>query len=181
MANTDRPRGAIPIRRLDGGACLPANPYSVDASNATAIFIGDFVKLEADGNVAPAAAGDRILGVCMGVLGGYDNLGTRHLAATTAGDILVNDDPDTISELQEDDGGTALTAAARGALTDIVAGAGSATTGISAHELNQDAVEVTSGQLRLLRLVNRENNAYGDNADWEVMVNEHEFTQTAGV
>lgn len=175
MPNVDRPRGAIPVRRMDGGACLPANKYSVDVGNATAIFIGDFVKLEADGNVAPAGAGDRILGVCVGVANDYDNLTRRYLPATTAGDIFVVDDPYTIFELQEDDGGTALTAAGRGGVVEIVAGTGSTTTSISAHELDQDSVGTTSRQLRLIRLVPREGNDYGDNADWEVLINEHEF------
>lgn len=181
MANTDRPRGARPIKRLDGGACLPANPYTVDSSNGTAIFIGDFVKLEADGNAAPAAAGNELLGVCVSVAGDYGNLGRRFLPASTAGTILVSDDPDTVYELQEDDGGTALAATEVGALVDIVAGSGSTTTSISAHELDQDSVDTTSGQLRLLRKVDREDNAYGDNADWEVQINEHIFRGTDGI
>jgi len=181
MANVDRPGGARPIKRLDGGACLPANPYTVDASNSTAIFPGDFVTIEADGNVIPAAAGGRILGVCVDVDGDYDNLTRRYLPATTAGTILVQDDPDCVFLVQEDDGGTALTSEARGGLTDIVAGAGNTTTSISAHELNQDGIGTTSAQLRLLRLHATPNNAYGDNADWEVVVAEHEFRQTTGI
>lgn len=167
----------------NGSSNIPVNKYDVDATNATAIFVGDFVKLEADGNVAPAAAGNRILGVCVGVMDDYDDLSRRYLPATTAGKILVADSPDTVFEVQEDDGGTALTSAARGALVDIVAGAGSATTSISAHELDQDSVDTTSGQLRLLSITDVENNDYGDNADWLVLINEHEFNQntTTGV
>lgn len=181
MANTDRPKGAIPIKRMDGGACLQANPYTVDSSNGTAIFVGDFVKAEADGNVAPAAAGNELLGACVGVLGDYDNLSRRYLPASTSGTILVQDDPYTIFEVQEDDGGTALTSAARGALVDHVATAGATSTSISKHELDQDSVGTASGGLRLLRIVDREDNAYGDNAKWEVVINEHEFRGTDGV
>ena len=181
MANANRPKGALTIRSLDGSTATPVNPYAVDASNATAIFLGDFVKREADGNIAPAAATNVILGVAVGVADDYDNLTRRYLPATTAGTVYVVDDPDMIFEVQEDDGGTALTAAARGANTDIVAGAGSTTTSISAHELNQDGVTSATAQLRLMRIVPREGNAYGDNADWEVMINEHAYTTAAGV
>ena len=182
MANTDRPRGAAPVKMTNGSSNVPVNAYAVDASNGTAIFVGDFVKLEADGNIAPAAAGNRLLGVAVGVDGDLDDLSRRYLPASTAGTIFVADHPDTVFELQEDDGGTALTAAARGALVDIVAGTGSTTTSISAHELDQDSVDTTSGQLRLRSLAtNDPNNTYGDNADWLVTIHEHEFTATTGV
>ena len=181
MPNANRPRGARAVRRIDGGACLPSNPYTVDASNGTAIFVGDFVKLEADGNVAPAAAGNALIGVVTAVADDYDNLARRYLPASTAGTVWVNDDPEAVFVVQEDDGGTALTAAARGANVDIVAGTGNTTTSISGHELDQDSVGVTTGQLRLLRLVDTENNDYGDNADWEVRINEHQSRTIAGV
>jgi len=182
MANVDRPKGAVPVRMTNGSKNIPINSYAVDASEGTAIFVGDFVRLEADGNAAPAAAGERLLGVCVGVDGDLDDLSRRYNPATTAGTIFVADHPDTLFEVQEDDGGTALTAAARGALVDIVAGAGSTTTSISAHELDQDSVDTTSGQLRLRQLsTNDPNNTYGDNADWLVTIHEHEFTATTGV
>ncbi len=182
MANVNRPRGARAVRMTNGSENIPQNSYSVDASNETAIFLGDFITMETDGNVKPAAAGGRLLGVCVGVDGDLDNLGRRHLPATTAGTIFVADSPDTMFELQEDDGGTALTSAERFALVDIVAGAGSATTSISAHELDQDSVDTTSGQLRLHGLAGEDpNNAYGDNADWLVTINEHEFSAATGI
>jgi len=181
MANANRPKGATPVRSLDGSTAIPVNPYTVDSSNGTAIFLGDFVAREADGNIAPAAAGGVILGVAVGVADGYDDLSKRYLAASTAGTVYVVDDPSIIFEVQEDDGGTALTAAARGANVEIVAGAGSTTTGISAHELDQDSVTNLTAQLRLIGLTPRANNAYGDNADWEVLINEHFYTAAAGV
>jgi hypothetical protein len=182
MANKDRPRGAYPTRNVGGGKSFATNEYSVDASNGTAIFPGDFVQLEADGNVTPATAGTgvEILGVVAGVVGRYDDLSLRYLPASTAGTVSVYDDPYTMFAVQEDDGGTALTAAARGANVAIIAGAGSTTTSISAHELDQDSVVATTEQLRLVRLIPVEDNAYGDNADWEVLINEHEYKQAVG-
>lgn len=182
MANADRPNGARVVRHLNGTTSLQTNKYSVDSSNSTAIFIGDFIIAEADGNVAPytGTSGGDLLGVCVGVLGGYDDLSNFYLAASTAGDIMVCDDPDAIFAIQEDNAGTALTLAARGANCDVLATGGSTTTGISAHEIDRSTVVATIAQLRLLRLVERDDNAYGDSAEWEVMINEHEYKTTAG-
>lgn len=190
MANTDRPRGATPIRYLGGapynGAC---NPYNVDSLNATAIFVGDFIIREADGNVAPytGSGGGNLLGVCVAV--GTDsrtyaspsNLDRRYLPASTAGTVLVADEPDLVFVCQEDDGGTALVAADAGTNCDVLATAGSTTTGQSAHEIDRSTVVTTTAQLRLIRLFDREDNAHGDWAKWEVLINEHVYRSTSGV
>ena len=177
MANADSPSGARPVRHINGSTAIPSNSYSVDSSNSTAIFIGDFIIREADGNVAPysVTTGGNLLGVCVGVEDGYDNLTQRYLAASTAGNIMVADDPDLIFEIQEDSGGTALTSAARGANCDVVANAGSTSTSMSAHEIDQSQITAAVAQLRLHRIVPREDNAYGEHAKWEVMINEHEL------
>ena len=175
MANIDSPRGARPVKRLDGGSAVVTNKYVVDASNGTAIFIGDFIKLENDGNVAPAAAGGNILGVCVGVLDDYDNLTRRYLPASTAGNILVCDDPWMIYEVQEDSVGGDLAHTNIGNNCDLVAGSGSTTTGISAHEIDASDAKTGIAQLRLLRISPRDDNAIGTNADWHVVINEHAF------
>jgi hypothetical protein len=173
----------LPYRHLDGSTQIPVNPYGVDASNATAIFLNDFMIAEADGYVAPytGTGGGNLLGVCAGVQGGYSDLSTRYLAASTAGTVDVVDDPDVIFICQEDDAGTALTVAARGANCDVLATAGSTTTGVSAHEIDRSSVTSATAQLRLMSLVNRDDNAYGDSADWEVVINEHAYKATAGI
>ena len=83
--------------------------------------------------------------------------------------------------IQEDDAGTALTVAAVGANCDVLATAGSTTTSQSAHEIDRSTVVTTTAQLRLLRLVERDDNDYGDSAEWEVLINEHAYKSTAGV
>lgn len=190
MANADRPRGAVPVRYLGGapynGAC---NPYSVDSSNATAIFVGDFIIRENDGNVAPytGSSGGNLLGVCVAVgpnskiYADPSNLDRRHLPASTAGTVLVADEPDLVFVCQEDDGGTALVAGDAGANCDVLATAGSSTTGQSAHEIDRSTVTTSAAQLRLLRLLDREDNAHGDWAKWEVLINEHVYRSTSGV
>ena len=177
MANADRPKGAAPVRNLNGGTAIQTNDYTVDSSNGTAIYLGDFLVIEADGNVIPYAVttGGNLLGVCVGVVGDYGDLTRRYLPASTAGTVMVADDPNTIFAIQEDDAGTALSSTARGANCDVLYTAGSTTTGMSGSEIDRSQVTSAIGQLRLMRLVPREDNAYGDSAEWEVLINEHHY------
>lgn len=172
MANVDRPMGAIPVGRLGSVQNFTLRKYAVDSANATAIFRGDFVKLEDDGNVAPAVAGDALLGVCMGAVVNRSVAATEHpgyLPASTAGHVLVLIDKDVILEIQEDGNmGTAVV----GSNGDIVAGAGSTTTGRSAHELDSSDVTANdavaaSAQLRVLAVVDSpDNDGTLANAKW---------------
>lgn len=184
MANVDRPRGARVARTLDGSPYNGAtNKYAVDVLNATAIFPGDFIIREADGNVAAytGTGGGDLLGVCISVPADPNALERRYLPALTAGDIYVADGADLIFEIQEDDAATALVASDAGSNVDVSAGAGSTSTGQSAHELLRASVVDTIAQLRLLRLIEREGNDYGDFAAWEVLINEHTYKSTAGI
>lgn len=189
MANVNRARGARPVRYLGGAPYNgAATPYSVDSSNGTAVFVGDFMIREADGNVAPytGTGGGNLIGVCVSV--GTDattyaspaDLTKRYLPASTAGTVLIADQPDLVFECQEDTGGTALAATDAGTNCDVLATAGSATTGQSAHEIDRSTTATTAAQLRLIRLVPREDNAYGDYAKWEVTINEHSYRSTTG-
>jgi len=180
MANTDRPQGLRAVRQSDGGVITPVNKYYVDASNSAAIFIGDKVKQEADGNIALAGAGDVAVGVLASIEGDYDNLSRRHVLASTAYTVMVNDSPDTIFQIQEIDGGTAFTSADVGMLADTTTTTGNTTSGISRQEIDSATEATGSGSLRLLRLVDSEDNAYGDNATWEVTINEHQYRSISG-
>ena len=189
MPNVNRPTGARPVRFLGGAPYNgAATPYNVDSSNATAIFVGDYMIREADGNVAPytGTGGGNLIGVCVAAGTNAQTYSTpdtpsrRYLAALTAGTVLIADDPDIVFECQEDIGGTALAATDAGANCDVVAGAGSTTTGQSAHEIDRSTVGTATAQLRLIRLVPREDNAIGDYAKWEVMINEHSYRSTTG-
>ena len=186
MANSDRPRGAVPVGHLDGSPyCAKLQTFNVDSSNGTAIFIGDFIMLQADGNVAPATAGNtQIVGVCQGVKVDRAVAATEHpgyLAASTAGSIRVEVGPDVIYQVQEDSVVSTLAATDRFANADFIAGAGSTTTGMSAHEIDSSSVTTSTAGLRLLKTVARSDNAIGANADWLVVINEHAFKTTSGV
>ncbi len=156
MANADTPNGflATPLLR--------ARPYSVDASNSTALFINDLVKYENDGNITPADAGsDYIFGSTLDLL-----------AASTAGTVAVADHPQQEYHAQDD-------AAATGTQSTIfnncdhVAGTGSSTTNLSGHELGFGSLATTVATCRILDAVANAANSAGDNAVWRVMLNEH--------
>lgn len=199
MANADRPHGFKPIGTLTG---VPWNAatrtYSVASGNGTAIFPGDAVTLASDGTVTPAAAGGIILGVCVGVLptvvdefgvSGYHaalNLQRSYLPASTAGTILVAVGPDILYEVQEDSDASNLALADVGANVDHIAGAGSTTTGVSAHELDSSTVtSAGSAGFRLVAKVNSPDNAVGTNCKWIVRLNpfnaESHFATTNGI
>ena len=182
MANVDRPNGATPVRHVMG-ADVTANAYNVDASNGTAIFPGDFMIREADGNVAPytGTGGGNLIGVCAGIDGDFADLSRSYLPVSTAGVVWIYDDPYLTFRCQTDDvDGSALTAAAEGANCDVEATAGSTTSQRSRHEIDRSTVNTTTAQLRLLRLYPIEGNAYGASDEWEVSINEHTLKSTTG-
>ena len=187
MANIDRPNGLRPIRMLDGS---PYNAsimeFPVDVSNATAIFKGDTVVLEDDGNVAASGAAGAVLGVCVGVKVDRAVAATEHpgyLPATTVGTILVEIGTNVVFEIQEDSVGGAMAATNVGSNGDIAAGAGSAVTGRSGYELDSSDViandaSAATATLRVLKLSSRTDNEIGTEAKWEVIINEHQFADS---
>ena len=186
MANVDRPSGFRPVGSFSGGSWNGAvRTYPVDASNATAIFPGDAITLEADGNVTPAAAGGVILGVCVGIEVDRSVAATEHpgyLPATTAGNIRVCVGDDIIYEVQEDSVGSDLALTDIGANIDHIAGAGSTTTGRSAHEIDSSSVTAAgSAGFRIIGKVDRVDNEVGTNCKWLVRVHEHHLDQANGI
>lgn len=183
MANVDRPNGLRPIRTLSGSPWSSSiEEFPVDSSNATAIFLGDLIKIEDDGNVAPSGAGGAVIGVCVGVVVDRDVAATEYpgyLPASTAGSVMVVTAKDCVYEVQEDSVGGAMVATNLNSNGDIAAGAGSTTTGRSAYELDSsdvianDAAAATA-QLRVIRLSTRPDNEIGTEAKWEVVINEHQ-------
>lgn len=198
MANTDRPNGFVPIGTISGSPYSGyIRAYEADAS-AGAIFLGDMVILEADGKVAPAAAGStQLLGACVGFLehmpikvdGVTGNfLSTSALdhvvykPASTAGVVLVAVGPDVLYEVQEDGDTSDLAVTDIGSNIDLIAGSGSTTTGRSGFELNSDTVTAAgSAQFRIIDMVDRPDNELGDWARWIVRIHESHLAQTNGV
>lgn len=201
MANVDKPNGLLPVRYVSGKPyCGASNLYYVPAGDTNAIYIGDVVTLipgligaaglnyfgipvDRMPQVQRFVASDALVaGVVVGFYPNPNALGTNHRAASTAAIAMVVDDPDVVFEVQESDGGSAYTATMVGLNADLLMTAGSATTGTSAAELDVTVTPVTSTlTVRLLRLVDRADNALGANARWEVKFIEHSNLSATGI
>lgn len=193
MANADTPFGFRPVRHRNGAPYNGAfRVYNIPASDGTAVFIGDPVKLAGTGStvngqvyadVIQGTAAATVVGVVVGFAPNPADLTSRHRAASTQRLVYVADDPDLLFEIQEVTGGTALTANDIGLNANFVVAAGSTTTAMSGVELN-NATEAATATLdcQIIGLVQREDNAIGEHAKWLVRLNNHQHgNQVAGV
>jgi hypothetical protein len=141
LSNVNAPFGLRPVGRLDGSPYTAgARVYSVPASDGTAIYVGDPVKLVGTGqiingspmtDVARANTGDTMVGVCIGALPDTRD-STQSRAASTQRRILVADDPSLIFEVQQSNSGTAFSVNDIGLNCNInTSTAGSAITSLS--------------------------------------------------
>lgn len=199
MPNTNTPFGLRPVQNMLSG---PFNDsimqFSVAAGNATAIFIGDPVKLAGTSqfinggifnDVVQAATGDVLVGAVVGVLQDTrDSLIYR--AASTQRIVLVNVDPNALYEVQQVTGGTPLTANDIGLNVNFVVAAGSTFTGYSGVTLDNTTEATTNTlDLKIVGMPSRADNdagtAVGTGADaskFYVRINRHQFVnQVAGV
>lgn len=192
MANADIPRGLVPVSGLSGQPYnASATIFSTAAADGTAIFIGDPVKLSGTSqtvngavyaDVDQAATGDVMVGVVVGVIADTRD-SPIYRAASTVRLVVVETNPNTLFEIQEVSGGTALTADAIGLNANFVVGTGSIVTGMSGVELN-NATEATTNtlDLQIVGFVNRADNEIGEHAKWLVRINRHQFAnQIAGI
>lgn len=191
MANADNACGLKPVRHITGAPYNgAADVYSTATGDATAIYLGDPVKLSGTSSVIngvtyadvdQAATGDIIVGVVVGVLPDT-SASLIYRAASTARRLLVATDPALLYEIQEVSGGTPLTAADIGLNADFVVAAGSAITGKSGVELNNVGEATTATlDLQIVGLQARADNAVGEHAKWLVRINRHQFAnQVAG-
>lgn len=186
MANRDTPCG---FRVANGVGSEPVyKRFPIDSSNSTNVFVGDMMDLNAAGSVRPAAAdaGVSAAGVCVAL---YDSNGipigapgssvsTKYLPLSTAGYALVALAIPGVVFIGQLDSGTTPTSADIGATCDHVAGTGSTTTGISAHEL--DASNIGTGlQTRIIGIVDEPNNSWGEHVDVYFVFNESAFGTSA--
>lgn len=199
MANSNTPFGLRPVADMFG---RPYNgsvrQYAVPASDATAVFIGDPVKLvgtsefingQTFADVAQAATGDTMVGVVVGVLNDTrDSLIYR--AASTQRIVLVADDPNALFEIQQVSTGTPLTANDIGMNANFVVAAGNTFTGQSGVTINNTTEATTNTlDLKIVGVPNRADNDVGDavgtgaaSSKFYVRINRHVYVnQTAGV
>lgn len=193
MANADTPFGLRPVAHMSGAPYNGAfRTYNIPSSDATAVFIGDPVKLAGSAttvngvvytDVIQAATANVITGVVVGFAPNPADLTSRHRAASTQRLVYVVDDPDVMFEIQEVSGGTALTSAAVGLNADFVVGSDFTTTAMSGVELNNATAATTNTlDLKIVGLVQREDNAFGEHAKFLVRINRHQYAnQVAGL
>ncbi len=199
MANANAPSGLTPVGTTGTGPYSGnVRQYSVPASDGTALFIGDPVKIAGTGqfingqtftDVIQAATGDVLTGVVVGFLAETrDSLLYR--AASTQRIALVCDDPNALFEVQQVSGGTAITANDIGLNVNFVVAAGSTVTGKSGVTLDNTTEATTNTlDLKIVGMVNRADNdpgtAVGTGADasrFLVRINRHRsVNQIAGV
>ncbi len=182
MANTSKITGFRPIASAIGGSHKgQGRVYAVLASDATALFVGDPVKLDGGGHtngmasVTKATQGAAVLGVVVGILpqnfdpvtgamsSGSIVLDTPvYRAASTFRYVLVNDDPFQEYEVEAVTGSNAsysFAVADIGLNADLSTVAGSTTTGNSAAALDMATKATTATlQWKILGSINRPDN-----------------------
>lgn len=193
MPNANAAFGLRPAKGANGQTVTGApRLYSHASGDATALYIGDLVKLAGTAqtingvttpDVVRAATGDVILGVVVGINPtSRDTLG--YGAASTAYTLFVDDDPNSLFEVQDVNSGTALTVNDVGLNANFVVAAGSTYTNQSGTTLDNTTEATTNTlDLKLVEVVNR---ADVDNASsplrFLVRINRHQFSnQVAGV
>lgn len=199
MANPNMAAGLIPVRMRNGSVFTSAmRCYYVPATYATALYPGDPVigvtaSADASGvqtvQRASAGGGAYMLGAMVAVCNGPNGEipVTRDLPvyhqASTAGYIMVADDPDTLFEIQEDGIGGAMGTGAIGRNADIIAGTGSTVTGKSGFLLDSSTLATTNTlQLRVIDTVKRlDNDPTLTLAKWLVSINLHSQLNLTGV
>lgn len=164
------------------------NAYTVPATDAIALFMGDFVKLtgesangEDGGNhpvVAQAAATNLSVGFVVGFGVNPNALSQIYRSASTLRTVWVFDDPMGMFEIQST--GTAVTADI-GQNADITVGAGDTTTGLSGMQLDRSTLTSSTAQLRIVRLSREINAEFGIYTNFTCFINEHAYKGTAGV
>jgi hypothetical protein len=181
------------------------NLYSVPASYATALYIGDPVDIISSSNdafgipaVKLATVGSPLIGVVIGIADGGDpgaiTTVTRDLPiyhpASTLQYLLVCDDP-TMIYMVQDDASTQATAPTlwAGKNANLVSGSGSTNTGYSGWQLAASTVATTNTlDVKIIRPLQQADNVIGGtantnmNAKWLVKPNNYRFAnQIAGV
>ena len=185
MPNTDGPNGFSAVGQRGGGTPGRLSEYEIASGYATSIFSGDLVQLVTDGTIELAVAATAgIIGVFQGVqfvnAAGEQKFEKMWTASTTATFIKasVSDDPNELYRCQS---GGSLALTDMGANADILTThAGNATTGRSGQEVSSSTGTGTA-QLRLIRIFDVPDNAFGTNVEVIVQINEHRATNRTGI
>jgi len=165
-------------------------------TSAVAVYIGQPMDLDSNGQVVPATVGDNafILGPVVGFTdtnkgglpSGMNSLSQGgYLPALTDAYVQIADDPNQLFMIQEDTGGSALTQSAVGNTAAIIprTSSGSTVTGYSTFELDRSDIAADSaGSLKVVGLVDYMNsdgtsNDFGNYSKLLVRINHHRLGQ----
>ena len=189
MANVTGKKGLRPINQPYGN--IRCNYYQATTGNAWYMY--QPVDLDANGRVVSAVAGSAghyllgsIIGMADDSFGPIPGADSGYIPAfpamTGSGgfvNILVADDPGQYFIIEEDTGGSALDAQSIGsaAVHTFLATTGSTVSGIANAVLDRSTVATTSDlTLRILKKLDRIDNAYGNYCKWIVSINRHRLT-----
>jgi hypothetical protein len=202
MSSVSRPMGFRPVKMITGAPYTGAtNVYFVPASDATAIYVGDAVKLAGDARsatgvatVTRASATDALIGIVVGVIktgvGDASNIPSVtnldlpvYRAASTDAYVVVVDDPTVVFEAQCS--GTLATADIGLNVSPTVT-AGSTATGTSAEQIDMTSKATTATlPMKLWGFPQRADNVITDSfVNAYVVINNHQLkggTGTVGV
>lgn len=180
MANADSPKGLRPIRMLGSGVYNGSGSlYHVAVGDAQVIAPGDPVTITGTSDTlgiptvtrSTAGATNRITGVMIGITNGEGTVlqeSTLNTVTLTSQYILVEDNPNTVYEIQTD-GAFAVTDVGSNADLSAAASPGD---GISGFEVDSTSFGVgATKQLKVIRAVRVVDNEVGANAKLEVLIN----------
>lgn len=194
MANANAPRGLSPVRGVNSQSVTGGpREYVHDSGDGTALYVGDPVKLAGANTVVNgvslpqvvlASSGDVVVGVVVAALPDTrDSL--PYVAASTTRRVLVDDDPNSLFEVQDANGGTQLTTAAVGLNVDFTGTGGDENTGFASLTLSNTTEATTNTlDLKIVDVVNRVDNDPDASGPLRflVRINRHQFAnQVAGV
>jgi hypothetical protein len=190
MANTSVIRGLVSVRSFArSGYANAVRRYSCPSTYATALFPGDPVLItgtaDADGysEINAATNGSSISGVVVGFEDAA-SLALGYGAASTTRAVLVDDDPESLFEVQEDAVGGALAAADVGLNCDLISAAGSTTQRTSGWQLDTSTKATTATlQCKIVEIQHRADNEFATAgvANTKVLVKINKHTALAAV
>ena len=167
MANVDNPHGLTPLCRTTDGGEVRVEEYTKDSSGGN-IFIHDVVTRETDGNITAT-------GTTPGTTV-WEGVTLNYSATGVAGTHLVIINPNAQYVAQDNNDSEGFVTADQGLNANIELNAGSSTSFISGHEIDESTWNTTNTlDVKLHGLWPNPNNAYGPNADIIVSINKSRF------
>jgi hypothetical protein len=186
MANANAPRGLIPVGTLNHGAYRGKIRTFLATGATGAIYIGSPVTV---GNTSGMFNGQRystvaggfttagiVQGVCVAVIP-TDRSSTTYRATSTDRLIMVDVDPYTIYEVQDNQAtdAAALLATEFGMVADLASDAGSTVTGYSSITVDGSTATATYGDhdVEILDIIQAPDNVLGAYAKYHVRLLRH--------